>query len=531
MNKKAFIWGALITVAALPLLAQATVVPSASDHTIGNRVIVKYKSTTLTPSDAHTLTASQLNTLSEALGAPVMRQRSFKANTFSLELPKSTPALQLKENVALLNTQPDIDYAEIDHKRFISAIPTSGKTNDEYFGHQWYLTSGLGGIKADKAWQQGFTGKGVTIAVVDTGYTPHHDFGDNIKPGYDFISFDDEQRGISATDGDDTPGRDTDASDPGDAVTQAYKDHVQSKLSGAHVDHILGCENQVQSSWHGTAVSGILGAKANNGQGITGIVPDANIIVSRALGKCGGYLSDIMDAARWSAGLPVKGFENNPNPAKIINLSLGAQGQCSITEQKAINEIVASGAIVVVAAGNDAMNVANYSPANCNNVITVGATTKQGHKASYSNSGTRIDISAPGGSRGATIASTYHSVPTGPIVQTDSSTYMGFEGTSFAAPLVSGVIAMLAEQDSSIDHHKAKRMLQAATEFSNDSNCNTTRCGAGILNAEKALAATGVAPVSSPVASGSSGGGAFNVYAFITLLCVTVLARRRTIQA
>lgn len=527
MNKKGLILGAVITVASLPVLTHAS---GQMDDTIGNRVIVKYKSTTLAPTEAHKLNLSQLNELSEALGAPIIRQRSFKASAFSLEVPKSTPANQLKEKVALLNTQSDIEYAEIDHKRFITAIPASGTTNDQYFGNQWYLKSDTTAIKADYAWQQGFTGKGVTIAVIDTGYTPHADFGDNIKPGYDFISFDNEQLGVAATDGDNQPGRDTDASDPGDAVTQAYKSQIESELAGtANVNDILGCQNNAQSSWHGTAVSGILGAKANNGEGIAGIVPDANIIVSRALGKCGGYLSDIMDAARWSAGLPVQGFENNPTPAKVINLSLGGQGKCSITEQNAINEIVATGAIVVVAGGNDSMDVANYSPANCENVITVGATTKGGDKASYSNSGQGIDISAPGGNTGALIASTYHNLPAGPIVQTDSSTYMGFQGTSFATPLVSGVVAMLVEQDSTIDHTRAKQAIQASTAFSSDSSCNTENCGTGILNAEKALSAVGATPVSisQTTTSTSSGGGAMNTYALFALLCGVLLAKRR----
>lgn len=537
MNKTALILGTIITAASLPVLAQASV---QTDDTIGNRVIVKYKSTTLTPTEAHTLSASQLSELSEALGAPIMRQRSFKASAFSLELPKSTPADQLKEKVAALNTQAEIEYAEIDHKRFITAMPASGTTNDRYFNNQWYLTSGYGGIKADMAWKKGLTGKGVTIAVVDTGYTPHNDFGDNIKPGYDFIGFDNARLGIAATDGDDTPGRDMDASDPGDAVTQSYKNDVQSKLSGAHVDSILGCENQEKSSWHGTVVSGILGAKANNGEGITGIVPDANIIVSRALGKCGGYLSDIMDAARWSAGLPVRGFPNNPTPAKIINLSLGGPGKCSITEQNAINDIVAKGSIVVVAAGNDATNVNNYSPANCENVITVGATTRGGNKARYSNSGQEVDISAPGGSADGWIASTYHDKAAGPIVQTDSSAYREFQGTSFAAPLVSGVVAMLAEQDSTIDHTRAKQALKLASAFPNGSNCNTSNCGAGILNAGTALklieatgsqASSGVPEVidtlvSSASPSGGSGGGAMNIYALFALLLTMVIARR-----
>lgn len=531
MNMKALILGSAITAISLPLWVHAA--PIEHDDTIGNRVIVKYKSTGFESTQAKKLSAAQLSELSEALGAPVLRHRSFKASAFSLELPKSTPADQLEDKVEFLNTQSNIEYAEIDHKRFITAMPASGKTNDYYFNSQWYLTSGYGGIKANAAWKQGFTGKGVTIAVVDTGYTPHNDFGDNIKPGYDFISFDNADLRIAATDGDDTPGRDANASDPGDIVTEAYKNELRSTFSSANVDGILNCDQQTESSWHGTAVSGILGAQANNGEGITGIVPDANIIVSRALGKCGGYLSDIMDAARWSAGLAVEGVPANPTPAKIINLSLGGQGKCTITEQRAINEIVETGAIVVVAAGNDSMDVSNYSPANCENVITVGATTQSGKKTTYSNSGAGVDISAPGGSpqHDSGIASTTHSAAEGPIVQTDSSSYLSFHGTSFAAPLVSGVVAMMAEQDSTIDYKRAKQALQASTAFSDGSDCNTSICGAGILNTEKALAAVGAAiPITETTSavstSGGSGGGAMNVYALFALLLTMVIARR-----
>ena len=100
---------------------------------------------------------------------------------------------------------------------------------------------------------------------------------------------------------------------------------------------------------------------------------------------------------KWAAGLAVAGVPNNPNPAKVLNLSLGGSGACGITQQAAINAIVAAGTTVVVAAGNSNADAANSNPASCNNVIAVAATNSTGNKASYSNYGAVVDIAAPGG--------------------------------------------------------------------------------------------------------------------------------------
>jgi serine protease len=130
-----------------------------------------------------------------------------------------------------------------------------------------------------------------------------------------------------------------------------------------------------------------MAATSDNASGIAGIDFAARILPVRVLGKCGGLVSDIIDAIRWAAGLPVSGVPVNNNPAQVINLSLAGPGACSSAEQLAINDAVNAGAVVVVAAGNEGLNVKNYSPASCKNVVTVGAVARDGGITTYMNRG------------------------------------------------------------------------------------------------------------------------------------------------
>src|SRR5207249_2448100 len=136
-----------------------------------------------------------------------------------------------------------------------------------------------------------------------------------------------------------------------------------------------------------------------NGKGIAGVAPEAKILPIRALGPCGGYLSDITDGMIWAAGGSVAGLPANPTPARVINLSLGATQPCSPTFQNAIDFAYSAGAAVVVAAGNENMAASESSPANCQNVISVAAVSRAGYMAPYSNYGSAVDFAAPGGDR------------------------------------------------------------------------------------------------------------------------------------
>src|SRR5690606_18508578 len=122
----------------------------------------------------------------------------------------------------------------------------------------------------------------------------------------------------------------------------------------------------------------------NNAKGIAGVAYGAKVVPIRVLGKCGGSVSDIVDAMEWASGGSVSGVPTNANPAEVISMSLGGGGACG-SFQTAVNHARSRGTVVIVAAGNENQNVANSSPANCSGVIAVAATTPSGSRASYSN--------------------------------------------------------------------------------------------------------------------------------------------------
>lgn len=301
--------------------------------------------------------------------------------------------------------------------------------SDPYWGDQWSLTTNPGvGIDLLEAWRYG-RGKGVVIAVVDTGIIPQPEFKGRILPGYDFI-----RNLLVANDGD---GRDPDPRDPGDWVTK-------SEAEGGEIDD--ECKEEA-SSWHGTHVAGIALAAAGNGVGIVGVAPQAKLLPVRAIGKCGGTDRDLVDAIRWAGGLRVEGVPENRNPADIINLSLGGQQGCSAALQSAIDELSALEIIVVAAVGNEAIPAADFSPANCSGTLTVAATDRDGQRAPYSNYGSYVDVAAPGGASNATgVISTVDSGRQGP----KGPALKSLAGTSMAAPHVAGMLAIARGLDPTI---------------------------------------------------------------------------------
>ena len=213
----------------------------------------------------------------------------------------------------------------------------------------------------------------------------------------------------------------------------------------------------------------------------------------RALGKCGGFTSDVADSIRWAAGLAVPGTPLNTTPARVINMSLGGGTACSAISQQAINDAVAAGAVIVVAAGNANSGVA--APATCDNVIAIAATGPTGQKASYSNFGPQVDLSAPGGDQSTFgvvdgVLSTLNSGLQGPV----ASSYAFYQGTSMATPHVAGVASLMLSANPSLTPAQVESLLKAnvtpfATSGAASTNCTTAICGTGILNAEAAVQA------------------------------------------
>jgi len=198
------------------------------------------------------------------------------------------------------------------------------------------------------------------------------------------------------------------------------------------------------SSWHGTHVSGTIAEVTNNGLAGAGVAPEARIVPIRVLGRCGGYDSDIADAMVWAAGGDVPGVAKNANPAEVLSLSLGGDQSCPAYVQEAINTAVSLGAVVVVAAGNQNSDAGTHSPAGCENVITVGATGYSGQRASYSNFGPKVEISAPGGAgvEGSPNGYIWSTLNAGTTVP-GADSFGGYGGTSMATPHVSGIIALM----------------------------------------------------------------------------------------
>jgi hypothetical protein len=257
---------------------------------------------------------------------------------------------------------------------------------------------------------------------------------------------------------------------------------------------------QTFSSWHGTAVSGIIGANTDDGIWTAGIDWAAKILPVRVLGKCGGYDSDIVDGIAWASGLDVPGVPTNPTPAHVINLSLGGPEPCPPIYPLVMDAAYAQGVTraIVIAAGNDSTDVANDSPASCRGAIAVASTTLAGNRAAYSNFGAGITLSAPGGSFAAGFGSIIALSNTGPTTpQDDAITHTG--GTSLAAPMVSATVSLMLAVAPSLTPAQVRSILTStAKPFPAGSDCTTARCGAGIVNtgaAVRAAAATSGAAV------------------------------------
>lgn len=443
-----------------------------------NQIIIQYKAASAAAAEA--ARTERMTRLNQTAGMSMRYVRAMSGDAHVLRLPAMLPREQVEAIAARLMALREVEYAEPDDivfptsdvvdpaARTIASSPVT-TPNDPEYARQWDF-SDVWGINTPVAWDITTGSASVVVAVIDTGMTNHADLSGRTVKGYDFI--DDPP---TANDGD---GRDGDPSDPGDWVTEEESETPDFE----------DCDVR-DSSWHGTHVAGTIGAASNNGLGVAGICWNAKILPVRVLGKCGGYVSDIADGMRWAAGLSVPGAPANKNPAKVLNLSLGGLGPCYSTYQNAINDVTAVGAVVVVAAGNSARNASGFSPANCKGIITVAATDIFGYKAPYSNYGSTIEISAPGGnlhykSDPAGILSTLNTGTQGPV----ADTYTFYNGTSMATPHVSGVAALIFSLRPNLTPSNVLKILQStAKAFPAGGSCTTSNCGRGIVDAGAAV--------------------------------------------
>jgi serine protease len=219
--------------------------------------------------------------------------------------------------------------------------------------------------------------------------------------------------------------------------------------------------------------------RSNDREGIAGINWSVGIVPVRVLGYTGGTTIDINDGIRWAVGMPIEGLPKNAHPARIINMSLGAAIRCSEAPatQAAIDDAVAAGAIVVVAAGNDNEDASNYLPAGCKNVVAVAASDLRGGLASYSNYGQIVSILAPGGDRKRADDGDYD----GGILSLVKGDYRTMMGTSMAAPHVAGVLALWLSHGEMKNAELLEALRRSAVPRT-PRQCPQP-CGAGLLNA------------------------------------------------
>jgi serine protease len=485
---------ALLALAAAGASAEGTTPPAAAPV---QRLIVKLRAGSAV---SGTQAAPQaVSALALRAGFAVANARHIVAGMHLLELRAAGP---LAATLARLRADPQVEYAEPDARRHVLATP-----NDPMFADQWYLQNGeVAAVDAVSAWELTTGGEGLVIADLDTGVRFEHPdlrtaAANRLLAGYDMIGGDSQGGFLTANDGD---GRDPDASDPGDWLSaQDQKNPLFANCTLAN------------SSWHGTRVAGILAALSDNDAGIAGLNWSGWLLPVRVLGKCGGYDSDILAAMAWAAGMHVDGVPDNPYPARIINMSLGAAGSCPASYQQLIDQLVQLGVLVVVSAGNEGGPV--DAPANCAGVAAVAAVRQVGTKVGFSSLGPEIALSAPGGNcvnTGAgqpclfSIETTTNTGTTVPGASSYTDQFNFNVGTSFSAPIVSGIAALMLSVNGNLNSEQLIARLQsgASTPFPapNDAPmchvptgpsdlqtaecaCTTAVCGAGMANAHGAV--------------------------------------------
>lgn len=489
--------------------------PQAPATAVYRRLLVKLKPTA-TDAPLATRTAQlAISDLSQRLqsGVPgqapvqLLLHKSISAQLHVVLTDRGLSRSEMLQLIGQLQRDPRVEYAEIDQRLQPQFLP-----DDPLYGsRQWNLQppsrGNEGGANLPGAWDvargEVAPGQGVVVAVIDTGLRPHADLAARLLPGYDFVS--------DADIANDLDGQwDSDPSDPGDWIS--IRDSESATFSGCALS---------TSSWHGTMMAGTIAAVMGNNLGLAGIAPGARLLPVRVFGKCGGYLSDVITGVYWAVGLELPSLPDlmrappvNPYPARVINLSMAAEGSCSSAFQEAVDRARGKGAVVIAATGNhngQATDQGLSQPANCQGVIAVTAHTRRGDLASYANASPSTTLSAPGGgpglqllaSDGDSITSLGNSGLTSPL----ADSYEQVRGTSIATAHVSGVAALLLGLQPTLSPDQVRTVLtRSARAYPANSYCTMQAiCGAGMLDAEAAVRWLQANPA--PVAAPDSGKG------------------------
>ncbi|MDY6938925.1 MAG: S8 family serine peptidase [Cyanobacteriota bacterium] len=348
-------------------------------------LITDYESTedTIAVSDPNTIATSTLTLAGFGMGMGIF-ETALGTNELIAFLPGVTQAPDL------YSTQ--IGYGAIDASAAVAAVVGESNPFPE-IADSFFTPWGINRVNAPEVWAQGYTGEGVVVAVIDSGvdYT-HPDLADNIWNNTDEIA--------------------------GNGIDDDGNGYIDDTRGWDFVDGDRDPNESLFSNGHGTHVAGTIAA-ADNGFGVTGVAPDATIMPIRVLGAFGGQPSDVGMGIRYAAD----------NGADVINLSLG--GGYFTDVEEAIQYATERGVLVVMASGNEGNSQPTYPARGADQYgIAVGAIDIYDTVPNFSNeAGRDLDyVVAPGASVRSTLP---------------NNRYGFASGTSFAAPHVSGVAALM----------------------------------------------------------------------------------------
>ena len=350
-----------------------------------------------------------------------------------------------------LRKRSDVEFAEFD-----SEVQAFLQPDDPYFSamlassHYGNVSQwGPKAVSAPAAWDLTLGDPSIVIAIVDTGVdSSHPDLASKIVGQYSYV-------GRTAKDG-------------------------------------FG---------HGTHCAGIAAAATNNDVGIAGMCPNCGILSVKVLDDQGsGYMSDVASGITYAAS----------HGARVISLSLGGSGR-SDTMRSALQYAVANNALPVCAMGNSASSSNTPEPAYWHDCLSVIATDQNGAKASFSNSGIKADVAAPG----VAIVST---MPTYPVTLTTAhgyqTSYDALSGTSMATPMVAGVAGLVLSNNPSLTPTQVAGILMAS---SGDGVSWSPNLAFGVVNAFNAVSSAVHSDYSAPVANIISPGAGATVAGLVTV--------------
>ena len=431
----------------------------------------------------NSLTRDQVRELSRTYGLDLRENSRF---SFAERLfgSKVSGRQDLAGLLRRLRADPRVEYAELDQMYGIPPLevgltipavqdgPAANFPNDPKYKHQWHLRQ----INMPAVWP-GASGKGVIVAVIDTGVAYMDMTASSKKEKPPFRQVPDLK---------------------GTRFVQGY-DFVNNRVQALD-DH-----------GHGTHVAGTIAQATNNGVGVAGTAHGATIMPIKVLNARGmGNMADIAEAIRFAAD----------NGANVINMSLGG-GPSSRIMAAAVKYAYKKGVVVVCAAGNESKGKVSY-PAAYPHAIAVAATQYDRTTTFYSNWGKAIDVAAPGGNTRED--QNGDGLPDGVLQNTilpgrpELNEYLMFMGTSMASPHVAGVAALIMQRG--VTEPDAVERLLKQTAAHPDGKEWDEHYGAGIIDAEAALSR----------AKNSWGGGKVALSSALGLFMLMGLGRRRGIS-